>query len=348
MSEQISGRYFAAGASASVAANLRNEGDTVSIRQIDSGVVLSLTVHDISHRLASVPRKITFADRSVFESDNNDGIDAMFGMGGGFVARLARAETSFRLVAVLVVCTMVLLVGLYRYGLPALANGAARMTPASALILMDKGTLPTVDRLLFDASKLSPARQGEVSGLFDELVTQSGQMHPPLRLVFRKSVLLGANAIALPGGTIIITDDLIAAAHSDDEIAGVLAHEIGHVEYRHSAREIYRVLGLGFLLSVIGGDSGQLVEDVIAQAAAIDSLSYSRKFETEADFRSAELMSAIDRDPFAFIDLLARLTGDTENKSETESDMGWLSTHPSTFDRRSTVEKYLAGQKDAR
>lgn len=344
MSDQISGRYFAAGASASVDAVLRNEGDTVSIRQSESGLVLSLTVRDISHRLASVPRKITFADASVFETDDNDGVDTLFGIGGGFVARLVRVESSFKLVGILVVCTVFLLVGLYRYGLPALAVGAAKITPSSALVLMDKGTLPTVDRLLFDVSKLPRARQDDLADLFDELVEQSGQTNPPLHLVFRSSEFLGANAIALPGGTIIITDDLITSAQSDDEIAGVLAHEIGHVEYRHSAQEIYRVLGLGFMLSIIGGDSGQLVEDVIAQAAAIDSLSYSRKFETEADFRSAEIMSGLGRDPFAFINLLERITGDTGDENET----GWLSTHPGTFDRRLTVEKYLAGQKNAR
>lgn len=344
MSEPISGRYFAAGVSASVEAVLRNEGDTVSIRQIQSGLVLSLTVGEISHRLASVPRKITFADHSVFESDDNDRIDQMFGIGGGFVARLTRVESSFKLVAILVVCTVFLLVGIYRFGLPALASGAARVTPSSALILMDKGTLPAVDRLLFDVSKLGRVRQDEISDLFDGLVTLSGHTNPPLHLVFRRSELLGPNAIALPGGTIIITDALIAAAKSDDEIAGVLAHEIGHVEFRHSAQEIYRVLGLGFMLSIIGGDSGQLVDDVIAQAAAIDSLSYSRKFETESDFRSAEIMSALGRDPFAFIALLERITGDAGDDNTT----GWLSTHPGTFDRRLTVEKYLAGKKGAR
>ena len=60
---------------------------------------------------------------------------------------------------------------------------------------------------------------------------------------------------ALPGGTVILTDQLVALAKNDDEIAGVLAHEIGHVKHRHSLKQLYRVLGIGFMISVIGGDS---------------------------------------------------------------------------------------------
>ena len=160
---------------------------------------------------------------------------------------------------------------------------------------------------------------------------------PPLRLLFRDGGKLGANAIALPGGTMVITDQLIGEAKSDDEIAGVLGHEIGHVELRHSLRQIYRVLGIGFMIAVIGGDSSQLVEDVIAQAAVLESLSYSRKFETESDFRSAQLMVALGRDPYAFVELLKRITKDKGKKSNT----GWLSTHPGTFDRAATVKKYV-------
>ena len=152
-------------------------------------------------------------------------------------------------------------------------------------------------------------------------------------MLFRDGGALGANAFALPGGTIVITDQLIELAENDDEIAGVLAHEIAHVQNRHSLQQIYRVLGIGFMIGIIGGDSSQIIDDVVTQAAALQQLAYTREFEEDADRRSVEIMVAAGRDPTAFVDLLDRITG----KARAERDTGWLSTHPGNRDRRKAV-----------
>lgn len=340
-SSGIEGRFYKSGSSASAKARLEKRGELalVTLDDVDGNQlqVFSAQVIEISDRLAAVPRKITLADGSVFEARDNDGIDEMFVTQASFFGRLSQVESSFKLVVIIAVCTVLTIATLYRFGLPALANGAARITPSGVLTLMDKGTLATVDFSLFSKSKLGDKRREEIVIIFDALAKQSGQTYPPLNLLFRDGGRLGANAIALPGGTIVITDQLIKMAKSDDEIAGVLGHEIGHVELRHSLRQIYRVLGVGFMITIIGGDSGQLVEDVIAQAVALESLSYTRAFETQSDYRSAELMVGLERDPFAFIELLKRLTSDKGDKSDT----GWLSTHPGTFDRMATIKKYV-------
>ncbi len=289
----------------------------------------------ISDRLGKIARKISLQNGGVFETNDNDGVDTMFNLHQSFATKLTMVERSWKYVAVIAVLTIGSLIGIYRYGLPALAYGAAQITPSGIVALMDQGTLTTVDKVVFNKSKLEEKRQREITSLFDQLAEISS--HKPLRLLFRDGGKLGANAIALPGGSVIITDQLIKAAKSDDEILGVLGHEIGHVELRHSLRQIYRILGIGFMVTVIGGDSGQLVEDVVAQAAALESLSYSRKFETESDYRSAELMVKLNRDPYAFINLLGRLTKDQGKKKST----GWLSTHPGTFDRLATVKRYV-------
>lgn len=348
MVSQIDGRYFHVGTNSSVKASLQKRGElaliTLELAEENQTKVFSAEISQISDRLASVSRKITLKDGSVFEARDNDAIDDLFDLGGGFFGFLPRAESSIKIVAIFAVCTIVLIFGIYKYGLPLLANGAAKVTPSSILTLMDKGTLSTVDSTLFSKSNLKEKRRKEISAVFSALVKQSGHTSPELKLLFRDGGKLGANAIALPGGTVVITDQLISGAKSDDEIAGVLGHEIGHVELRHSLRQIYRVLGIGFMIAIIGGDSGQLVEDVIAQAAALESLSYTRKFETESDYRSAELMTGLGRDPFAFIELLKRITKDDGKKSDT----GWFSTHPGTFDRLATIKKYVNSIKGKR
>lgn len=344
MTNAISGRLFAAGTNSSVKAVLTKHGSqiVITLDEDESGKTtrISSNIAHVSDRLANVARKITLEDGGMFETLDNDGIDRLLGYESSFFVRMTRAESSLKIIVISVICTVVLLVGMYRYGLPALANGAANITPSGVLSLMDRGTLSTVDQVLFGTSKLGGIRKKEVSNLFAELAKQSGQKN--MVLLFRDGGILGANAIALPGGTVIITDQLIGLAKSDNEIAGVLAHEIGHVELRHSLRQIYRVLGLGFMISIIGGDSGQLVEDVIAQAAALESLSYSRKFETESDFRSAQLMVELGRDPLAFIQLLQRIAKDGQKEGSSD----WYATHPGTFDRLTLIRKYVESIRD--
>ncbi len=333
----IEGRYFVAGSSASQDARFELVDGLAMIRLADGSQTYSGEVALVSDRLGNVVRKITLKDGSLFETPDNSGVDELFDAHKSFFNRLTHIESSVKLVAILAVVTMLVLFGAYRYGLPILARVAANVTPTSVLSLMDAGARETVDRVIFSKTKLDDKKRAVISVLFEDLKKQSGQIDPPLRLLFRDGGILGANAIALPGGTVIITDQLVGKAKSDDEIAGVLGHEIGHVELRHSLRQIYRVLGISFMITIIGGDSSQLVEDVIAQASALENLSYSRKFETESDYRSAELMVGLGRDPYAFVELLKRITLDKGEKSDT----GWLATHPGTFDRMATVKKYV-------
>jgi predicted Zn-dependent protease len=137
-----------------------------------------------------------------------------------------------------------------------------------------------------------------------------------------------------------LTDQLEALAENDDQIAGVLAHEIGHVEHKHSLRQVYRALGLAFMIGVIGGDSGQVVEDVVANAALLDTFSYSRSFETESDIHSVEIMMKAGRDPMAFVDLLDNILKSHDINPE-EAETGWLSSHPGNKDRRSSVQEHI-------
>lgn len=166
--------------------------------------------------------------------------------------------------------------------------------------------------------------------MFDELAAPlAGPLQ--LKLIFRDGGKISANALALPGGTIVVTDQLVRLAQSDDEIAGVLAHEIGHVEERHSLQQIYRALGITALLALVGGDSAQLVHDAINQAAVLQTFAYSREFEYAADKRSVGIMVAAGRNPTAFIDLLDRIVpGD--------GDTSVMSTHPANRDRRAAAE----------
>ncbi len=340
----IEGRYFPPGSSQALPARLWSVSGELRLMLEGEAAPRHPRLVSVSDKLASIPRKFAFHDGGVFEAPGNTDVDGMMASHGSFFSRLSRIEAHKGFVAGAVVLTVVLLFGLYRWGLPALATGAAIATPSALLSTMDAGVLQTVDRAFFKPSALAESEHERIAAIFAELSEISGQKHPPLELLFRHGGRLGANAFALPGGTVVITDQLINKAENDDEIAGVLAHEIGHVQHRHSLKQIYRILGLTFMIGVIGGDSGQIVDDVIGQAAALQSLSYTREFEADADRRSVEIMTQAGRDPIAFVRLLERITKNTPSAKKT----GWMSTHPGTEDRRKSVAEYAEKIRTAR
>ena len=331
----IEGRYFPPGSSRVVAASLSGDAERLMLRLADEMEASEPVIASVSDPVAGVPRKITFADGGVFEAPLGADVDGFLKTGGSFFARLMRLEGHPGFVAAAAVVTMGLIFVVYRFGVPLLASGAALVTPQPIIVAMDRGTLETVDRTVFSPTELAEERQKALRDMFGELAQIAGGGGPALRLELRQGGMLGANALALPGGTIIVTDELVGLARSDDEIAGVIAHEIGHVRERHSLQQIYRVLGIGFMVGMIGGDASQLVDDVIVQASALQTLVYSREFETHADLYSVGLMAKAGRDPLAFVGLLDRVVEGAGDSDET----GWFSTHPGTKDRRDAVRQ---------
>lgn len=327
----IEGRYFPA---------MRSESKTARLWRADGQLWLQIDgepkprrphLSSLSEKLGGVPRKFVFEDGGSFEAPGHADVDGLMQTRGSFFSVLSRVEANWKLAGVAVLVTIALLFGIHRHGLPLAASLAAHATPAELTELMNAGVLKSADMTMLGQSRTPQDRQEKLSELFQELAGVSGQTRPDLELVFRDGLGLGPNAFALPGGTIILTDQLINLAKSDDEIAGVIAHEIAHIECRHGLQQIYRVLGLAFMVGLVAGDSGQIVNDVVSQAAALQSLAYSRAFETEADHRSVEIMIAAGRDPLAFINLLERITGGGE--------ASYLSTHPATKDRRKSVQE---------
>lgn len=334
---KIEGRYYEPSSSASHLAMLEGNSDG-GIRIVVEDDILLVDFLSISDRLKGVPRKIKFKDGSVFETEFDNAVDRLFEMEKGFGSKLSKLETSWKTVAVLAVASIGLIYSIFTWGLPLFSAGAAYATPTIALTAIDDGALVTMDKLFFEESNLSDDEKQRLQKLFDEVIIVSDQVSPKPKLLFRDSPTIGANAFALPGGSIVFTDQIIKLSKNDDELAGVVAHEIGHVTHQHGLKQIYRVLGVGFMIAVIGGDSSQLIDEVVTQAALVQNFSYTRQFEEQADKNSVELMSKLNRDPYAFVNLLDRIVPPTKDEG---SDTSWYSTHPGNKDRRKNIETTL-------
>lgn len=159
------------------------------------------------------------------------------------------------------------------------------------------------------------------------------------------------NAFALPGGYIGVNSGLVVAAQSESELAGVLAHEIGHVMQRHIARGIAQqsqgtgmmVASLvGALLAALAGQ-GDLAMGVAAfgQAATIDrQLGFSRSAEQEADRAGFQMMRAAGFDPRGMLDMFRRLMNAASLNEGAGG--GYASTHPLSIQRLSDIENRLS------
>jgi Zn-dependent protease with chaperone function len=135
------------------------------------------------------------------------------------------------------------------------------------------------------------------------------------------------NAFALPGGKVYLFDGLLAKAENPDEIAGVLAHELGHVRHRDNTRNLIYNGGTSFLIGLLFGDitgSGAL----IFASRSMVTASYTREAEQNADTFSIDVMHKLGRSPKPMGELLFRVTG-----KQGDQTLSFISNHPLTEDR---------------
>ena len=150
------------------------------------------------------------------------------------------------------------------------------------------------------------------------------------------------NAVALPGGKVILFDGLVKQAKSPDEVAGVLAHEIGHVRGHHVMQSLLRQLGLSVVLGGFDGTGGSLLNGAL-------SVSYTRGSEQEADRYSMKALSGAAISPVAtadFFDRLAKLSGEVEGDKRLTAMTGYMSSHPLSAERKKAFQDSIVRGKD--
>jgi beta-barrel assembly-enhancing protease len=145
------------------------------------------------------------------------------------------------------------------------------------------------------------------------------------------------NAVALPGGKVIIFNDLLTKARSADEVAGVLAHEMGHVRKRHVMQSLIRQMGLSVVLGGFDGNVGGAVNGAL-------STTYTRGSENEADQYSIDALSKANISPIAtadFFQRLAKIDGSADTDKRISAVAGYMSSHPLSTERKEAFLKSL-------
>ncbi|MFM7752939.1 MAG: M48 family metallopeptidase, partial [Cyanobium sp.] len=220
------------------------------------------------------------------------------------------------------------LTGLVVLGLPLLAAGITAMIPQAMERKLGDGALAELENTLLQPSQLPPQTQARVRQLLEKVQPPSASGRR-LRLFLRHSPVLGANALCLPGGLLVVTDGLVRLA-SDDEMLAVLAHEAGHDQRRHPLQLMARGRALGLVAGLFGNGEDALkgLGQTLVQNA------YSRQFELEADRLAVATLRRWNRPPAAFdavLDKLERQRGATNLPS-------MLLTHPSKRERQAQIQ----------
>lgn len=161
------------------------------------------------------------------------------------------------------------------------------------------------------------------------------------------------NAFALPGGYIVIHSQLILEADNAEELLGVLAHEIIHVEEQHGIRNVIGAAGIYTVISAFFGDLSGIFATVAGAAPFLLNQSYSRDFERESDKKGFELLVAANIDPRGLASFFEKLMEkekkmledieDENTRGAIEKAMGFLSTHPATDERVAYLNELTSG-----
>jgi Zn-dependent protease with chaperone function len=216
------------------------------------------------------------------------------------------------------------IVGVVWFGVPLAADRLAPLVPPA--LERRLGDVAEGQLKLVFGNNICNAAPGQAAfnKLVDEIREAAG-----LDTSIQTAVLSTAipNAFALPGGKVYLFSGLLAKAENADEIAGVLAHELGHLKHRDNTRNLIYNGGTSFLIGLLFGDVTGAGALIFASRSLVTA-SYTREAEQNADTFAIEVMHRLGRSPKPMGELLFRVTG-----KEADKPFSIMSNHPFTEDR---------------
>src|SRR6266704_3694153 len=207
----------------------------------------------VSEPLGGAPRTVRFADGAFCEVADHAGLAALLASAGLTDSPLHVAHRRWRWALGALAGVAATVAAVYVWVLPWLADIVAPRLPETVVEAISENALRVLDTQVLAPSRLPAAHQQAIAARLAALEARVGPL-PRHRLQFRAAPRLGPNALALPDGELVLFDELVALADGDDEVVAVLAHEMGHVEYRHAMRQLVQGAVVSFVVGTWFGD----------------------------------------------------------------------------------------------
>ena len=295
----------------------------------------------IEPRLGNTSREISFDDDQLFVCDHCDEIDKLRSWQTNRLSDrnswLYYLENNLKLICLSTILTTIFLYGIVAFGLPSAARIMAHNVPyftSESLV----SSLDILDKTVFKESELTPKRQQEIRNLAAPYLLNHESVNP--KLVFRSG--MKANALALPNGVIVFTDDFVNLIQSNDELISVLFHELGHLTHKHMTQRIIQDAMLTIMVVFLTGDV-ETIDLLTGLPTLLLDLAYSREFETEADAYALTLLDKHNIPLHSFVDAMRNLENYylQEGAGKNSTTMSeFFSTHPETSERIKLVEEF--------
>lgn len=360
----IDADYYDGKSARRTAATIVVVGDVVVVAREGGSSEYALPAVRVQPQIKGTPRRIDFPDGSAAVVSDHAAVESAFGVGSAqTLAHRLESHLGFVFTALIGVAVAVALG--YFYGVPWVAREIARRLPDGIESQIAEAGIKSLDQAIFEPSTLDADLRAETAAAFAELRAAT-DLPATVRLEFRDGGWIGANALALPGGVVVVTDQLVNAMPGVNETAAVLAHELGHVQHRHSLRHLLQDSISALAAAAIYGDVASLTGLAVTAPTVLAHNGYSRDFEREADAFAFGLLKKTGRSPKAFAAAMralekSHLAGRTGSKwrkriglpeskpsppeapdppdaGGKNSDVGYLSTHPATEERIRAAE----------
>ena len=280
--------------------------------------------------LKNAPQLIDLGDGATLQVSDKAALADMLRAAGIRPGPVELAERSWAAFALALLAIAGFVWSAYLWVLPWAAERVAGWVPPAIEQQVGDQLWPALERQMFQASQLPATRQQALRERLASVVGAGGPV-VPYRLEFRGAPTVGPNALALPGGRIVVTDELVELASNDDALIGVLAHEVGHVDRRHSLRTLVQGVAVGSVISRWLGDVSTVVASV---STTLATLRYSRDFEREADDYAIDRLGRAGLSTGPLADLLEQLSA----RSGADENTLWAS-HPVTAERVERLRK---------
>nr|WP_176704651.1 M48 family metallopeptidase [Candidatus Magnetococcus massalia]CRH08255.1 putative Peptidase M48 Ste24p [Candidatus Magnetococcus massalia]CRH08322.1 putative Peptidase M48, Ste24p [Candidatus Magnetococcus massalia] len=223
-------------------------------------------------------------------------------------------------------------------GIPWMGDRVVHALPSSIDEKVGRRTYPLLTQHFLN-KRGSETEQRAVEADFQQVLTAlpKESRHVAWQVELWSSKMLGANALALPSGQIIVTQGLLNKLGTGEELRAILAHEVGHVVQRHSMRALVRGALISVAITLATGDGGDIIHSlVVGLPTMLVEMGYSRDHEREADAFAVALMERLGQNPMTLARALSKISAAHEGKES--AGMGrYLSTHPGTEERVKTI-----------
>lgn len=338
---KLQGQFYPAGGSLCRLADVTFcQSGVLSVTVAEQDILIELHRDElqIKDKLGSIPREVILREQGLLSIESTPDLDTWLA-GNQKPSRIAKMEASRSMVVLSLIFVPLFLFGFFKYLIPSFAVNFSEYVPDVAVRIASEHTLYTLDKTLLDKSEVDAEIQQTHKNEWQRTLQKLGLTNTGYNLNFRHSEKMGANAFALPDGTVVVTDELLALIDNDvDLLRAILLHEIGHVERKHSMRLIAETLATSLAIDYFFGDLGGMIEVFAGLSNTIVQNQFSQKLEWEADDFAIQQLSVLGLKPESFALAMEKLAETLPEESKLDV---LMQSHPLMKER---IQKARLGE----